>query len=93
MDWTDPSFVAVAEKPDAGAEAWKALASAGGGAIEEEEEDGPFEAINGDGGYSVEESVVLPPFEQSLVAAVADSVGDDALSQALSSKVALLFCT
>lgn len=93
MDWTDPSFVAVAEKPDAGAEAWKALASAGGGGIEEEEEDGPFEAINGDGGYSVEESVVLPPFEQSLVAAVADSVEDDALSQALSSKVALLFCT
>ncbi|EAZ00162.1 hypothetical protein OsI_22167 [Oryza sativa Indica Group] len=56
VDWTDPSFVAVAEKPDAGAEAWKALASAGGGGIEEEE-DGPFEAINGDGGYSVEESV------------------------------------
>uniref|UniRef100_A0A0E0HMQ7 Cyanobacterial aminoacyl-tRNA synthetase CAAD domain-containing protein n=1 Tax=Oryza nivara TaxID=4536 RepID=A0A0E0HMQ7_ORYNI len=88
VDWTDPSFVAVAEKPDAGAEAWKALASAGGGGIEEEEEeDGPFEAINGEGGYSVEESVVLPPFEQSLVAAVADSVGDDALSQALSSKL------
>uniref|UniRef100_A0A0E0L9C8 Cyanobacterial aminoacyl-tRNA synthetase CAAD domain-containing protein n=1 Tax=Oryza punctata TaxID=4537 RepID=A0A0E0L9C8_ORYPU len=85
VDWTDPSFVAVTEKPDAGADARKALAFAGaGGGVEE---DGPFAAINGDGGNSVEESVVLPPFEQSLVAAVADSVGDDALSQALSTKL------
>ncbi|KAF0902759.1 hypothetical protein E2562_019090 [Oryza meyeriana var. granulata] len=89
-DWTEPSFVAVEEKSDAAAEARKALASEGGGGVEEEE-DVPFGAINGAGGNSVEESVVLPPFEQSLVAT--DSVGDDALSQALGSKVAFLFCT
>ncbi|XP_040381452.1 protein CURVATURE THYLAKOID 1A, chloroplastic-like [Oryza brachyantha] len=82
-DWPEQSFVAVAEKPDA-AEARMALASAGDGGGGEEEEDGPFEAINGAGGNNVEESVILPPFEQSLVAA--DSVGEDALGRKLDFK-------
>uniref|UniRef100_A0A0D9WNA7 Cyanobacterial aminoacyl-tRNA synthetase CAAD domain-containing protein n=1 Tax=Leersia perrieri TaxID=77586 RepID=A0A0D9WNA7_9ORYZ len=85
VDWTGPSFVAIADKPDAAAEARKAFASTGGGGGGEEEEDGSFVAINGAEGNSVDESVVLPPFEQSLVAV--DSVVDDAISQVLGSKL------
>lgn len=77
--------MAVAERLNAeAAAARKAHASAGAGGDEEKDQ---FGAINGVGGGAVEESVAVPfaPFEQSLVAV--DSVGDDALSQALGSKL------
>ena len=88
-DWTEPSFATVAEKLDAAMAAGMAHASSGAGG---EEEKGQTGAINGVGGSAVEEPVAVPfaPFEQSLVAV--DSVGEDALSQALGSKV-FLSCT
>ncbi|KAL6605952.1 hypothetical protein ACP70R_041605 [Stipagrostis hirtigluma subsp. patula] len=82
-DWTEPAFVSVAEKLDAAAAAETRAAVGTGG----EEEKDRLGAINGLGGGAVEEPVAVPfgPFEQSLVAV--DSVGDDALSQALGSKL------
>ncbi|KAG8076858.1 hypothetical protein GUJ93_ZPchr0006g43924 [Zizania palustris] len=84
VGWPEPSFVAVAEKPDAAAAAArKARASAPGGGSEEEE-DGLFGEVNGAEGNAVEESAVVPPFEQSLVAV--NILGDDALSSKLNFK-------
>jgi hypothetical protein len=85
-DWSEPAFVTVAEKLDAAA-ARKARAFAGAGG---DEEKGQVEAFNGVSSGAVEEhpvAVPFAPFEQSLVA-VDSVVGDnDALSQALGSKV------
>ncbi|PAN24819.1 hypothetical protein PAHAL_4G254900 [Panicum hallii] len=85
-DWSEPAFVTVAEKLDAAA-ARKARAFAGAGG---DEEKGQVEAFNGVSSGAVEEhpvAVPFAPFEQSLVA-VDSVVGDnDALSQALGSKL------
>ncbi|GJN00316.1 hypothetical protein PR202_ga17739 [Eleusine coracana subsp. coracana] len=78
----EPCFVAVAEKLDS---ARKARGAAG--TDDGEEEMGRAGVINGVNDGAVEEPVVVPfaPFEQSLVAV--DRFGDDALSQAVGSKV------
>ncbi|CAN6208240.1 unnamed protein product [Urochloa humidicola] len=88
-DWSEPALVTVKEKLDAAVAARKARAFAGAGG---EEEKGRVEAvINGASSVAVEEPVAVAvpfaPLEQSLVAM--DSVGDDALSQALGSKLGL----
>ncbi|KAK3128724.1 hypothetical protein QOZ80_6BG0465600 [Eleusine coracana subsp. coracana] len=84
-DWPEASFVAVAEKLDT---ARKACGAAG--TDEGEEEMGRAGVINGMNDSAVEEPVVVPfaPFEQSLVAV--DRFGDDALSQAVGSKLSKL---
>ncbi|CAN6214562.1 unnamed protein product [Urochloa humidicola] len=82
-DWSEPALVTVSEKLDAAAAARKAQAFAGAG--------GEEAVINGASCVAVEEPVAVAvpfaPLEQSLVAV--DGVGDDALSQALGSKLGL----
>ncbi|CAL5043816.1 unnamed protein product [Urochloa decumbens] len=85
-DCSEPALVTVAEKLDAAAAARKARAFAGAGG---DEEKGRVEAVNGASSVAVEEPVAVAvpfaPSEQSLVAV--DIAGDDAVSQALGSKL------
>ncbi|CAL5051847.1 unnamed protein product [Urochloa decumbens] len=85
-DWSEPTLVTVAEKLDAAAAARKARAFAGAGG---DEAKGRVEAVNGASSVAVEEPVAVAvpfaPLEQSLVAV--DIAGDDAVSQALGSKL------
>ncbi|KAG2611805.1 protein CURVATURE THYLAKOID 1D, chloroplastic-like [Panicum virgatum] len=87
-DWSEPAFVAVAEKLDAAAAAArKARAFAGAGG---EEEKGRVQAFSGVSSGAVEEqpvAVPFAPFEQSLVAVDSVAGNNDALSQALGSNL------